>query len=165
MRTILALMALIPCVAAAAVRPEYQPMVFLVDHCWKGEFPGGQKVTDEHCFSWIYDGKFLRDLHTVRTPGKPDAFGETIYFWDSSDKRLEYLYMESDGGMSRGPVSTAEGSLVFPDTNFVQDGKTQVYRSRWQPSGEKAYEVLTEFKGKERWVLGFKVHMEQVAKP
>lgn len=164
MRKMLALLSLLPCLAAAEPRTEYQPLAFLAGHCWKGEFPGG-KTTDEHCFSWIYEGKFLRDQHTVRTPGKPNALGESIYFWDASDNRLEYLYIESDGGSSRGPVTMQQGSLVFPDTTFMQDGKTQVYRSRWQPNGANAYEVLTEFKGKEGWVPGFKVHMELVAVP
>jgi hypothetical protein len=56
----------------------YQPLTFLADHCWKGAFPGDR--TDEHCFSWIYDGKFLRDRHTVRAEGMPDAMGESSYF-------------------------------------------------------------------------------------
>jgi hypothetical protein len=162
MRKILAMLTLLPWLVAAAPRSEYQPLAFLAGHCWKGEFPDG-KITDEHCFSWIYGGKFLRDQHTVRTPGKPDALGESIYFWDANDNRLEYLYIESDGGSSRGPVTTEHGALVFPDTNFVQDGKTQVYRSRWQPSGANAYDVLTEFKGKDGWVPGFKVHMDMLA--
>jgi hypothetical protein len=160
MRTILALTIILPCVVAAAPRPEYQPLAFLAGHCWKGEFSGGVKTTDEHCFTWIYDGKFLRDQHTVRTAGKPDALGESIYFWDANDNRLEYLYIESDGGSSRGPVTAEQGSLVFPDTTFIQDGKTQVYRSRWQTSGVNAYDVLTEFKVNDAWVPGFKVHME-----
>ena len=63
--------------AAAAEPPTpYQPLAFLAGHCWKGSFPGG-KLTDEHCFSWIYDGKFLRDVHTLRGAGRPDAQGES----------------------------------------------------------------------------------------
>ena len=104
--------------------------------------------TDEHCFTWIYDGKFLRDRHTVRAEGKPDALGESIYFWDSAAKQLEYLYIESDGGFSRGPVSIDNEALVFPDTSFVEKGKTMVYRSRWQRSGASAYDVVTEFKSR-----------------
>lgn len=42
--------------AAADASSVYGPLAFLVGHCWKGTFPGG-KQTDEHCFSWIYDGK------------------------------------------------------------------------------------------------------------
>ena len=141
----------------------YQPVAFLADHCWTGAIPGAG--TDEHCFTWIFDGKFLRDRHTLRAAGKPDAQGESIYFWDSSAKRLEYLYIESDGGFSRGPVSIDNEALVFPDTSFVEKGKTLVYRSRWQRSGATAYDVLTEFKSKDGWVPGFKVHMERGSMP
>jgi hypothetical protein len=162
MRKLIGLLLLLPCCALADAQSAYQPLAFLAGHCWKGAFPGG-KQTDEHCFSWIYDGKFLRDLHTVRAEGKPDALGESIYFWNSSANQLEYLYIESDGGFSRGPVSTERDSLVFPDTNFVENGKTQVYRSRWQHSGSDAYDVVTEFRAKDGWVPGFKVHMELLA--
>ncbi len=144
----------------AAESPNgYEPLAFLAGHCWKGGFPGG-KLTDEHCFSWIYGGKFLRDVHTLRGEGRADAQGESIYFWNSPAQQLEYLYIESDGGFSRGLVSTDKDGLVFPDTKFVENGKTQVYRGRWQRSGENAYDVVTEFQGKDGWMPGFKVHME-----
>jgi hypothetical protein len=162
MRKFIALLLLTPGFAIAQPNLQYQPLAFLAGHCWKGEFPGGKR-TDEHCFSWIYDGKFLRDRHTVRAAGKPDALGESIYFWNPSAKQLEYLYIESDGGFSRGPVSIDKDALVFPDTTFLENGKTMVYRSRWQRSGEDAYDVVTEFRAKDGWVPGFKVHMAEVA--
>jgi hypothetical protein len=150
----------IPSFAAADALPAYQPLEFLAGHCWKGSFPGGR--TDEHCFSWIYEGKFLRDLHTLRSDGHPDAWGESIYFWNSPAKQIEYLYIESGGGFSRGEVSADKDALVFPDTSYVESGKTQVYRSRWQRRGESAYDVVTEFRTADGWVSGFKVRMEQV---
>jgi hypothetical protein len=163
MRKLLCLLLIAPALALARPEAAYQPLAFLADHCWKGTFPGGR--SDEHCFTWIYDGKFLRDLHTVRAEGKPDALGESIYYYDSGAKRLEYLYIESEGGFSRGPVSIDNGALVFPDTRFVEKGKTMVYRSRWQPSGASAYDVVTEFKSKQGWTPGFQIHMEQVGTP
>jgi len=66
--------------AAPAEAPPapYQPLAFLVGHCWKGTFPDG-KATDEHCFSWIYGGKFVRDEHVVhRGEGHADGLGESI---------------------------------------------------------------------------------------
>jgi hypothetical protein len=149
-----------PSFAAADAQPEYQPLAFLAGHCWKGSFPGG-KQTDEHCFTWIYEGKFLRDRHTVRGEGQPDSSGESIFFWNPSAKQIEYLYIESDGGFSRGAVSVDHDAIVFPDTSYEENGKTQVYRSRWQRSGEKAYDVVTELQAKNGWMPGFKVHMEQ----
>jgi hypothetical protein len=163
MRKLFCLLLLAPGLASAQPDAGYQPLAFLADHCWKGAFPDGR--TDEHCFSWIYDGKFLRDRHTVRAEGKPDALGESIYFWDSSARRLEYLYIESDGGFSRGPVSIDNEALVFPDTSFAEKGKTMVYRSRWQRNGATAYDVVTEFKSKDGWAPGFKIHMQQSRAP
>jgi hypothetical protein len=123
MRKLIGPFLLISGVALAQPDPAYQPLAFLADHCWKGVLPGG-KQTDEHCFSWIYDGKFLRDRHTVRAQGRPDAMGESIYFWNSSAKQLEYLYIESEGGFSRGPVSVDKDALVFPNASLVANGKT-----------------------------------------
>jgi hypothetical protein len=162
MRKMMGSLLLLPVLPSFATEPQnlYQPMAFLAGYCWKGGFPGG-KMTDEHCFSWIYGGKFLRDVHTLRGEGRPDAHGESTYFWNSSTQQIEYLYIESEGGFSRGPVSADKSGLVFPDTNFVENGNTQVYRSRWQRSGENAYDVVTEFQGKDGWMPGFKVHMQQ----
>src|SRR5438477_12769964 len=83
---------------AAPIEP-LQPMAFLAGHCWKGDFPDGKR-TDEHCFAWLYDGKALRDTHTVRAPGRQDYVGETTYYWDSAARRVEYVYIENLGGIS-----------------------------------------------------------------
>ena len=82
---------------AAPIEP-LRPMAFLAGHCWKGQFADG-KQTDEHCFAWLYDGKALRDTHTVRAPGRPDYVGETTYYWDSASKRVEFVYIENLGGV------------------------------------------------------------------
>jgi hypothetical protein len=147
---------------AQAPPAPYQPLAFLVGHCWKGTFPDG-KATDQHCFSWIYGGKFVRDEHVVhRGDGHPDGLGESIYVWDAASQQLQYLYIESAGGFSRGTVSGEGDALVFPPATYLEKGETQTYRSRWQPAGQDAYDVVTEFQVKDRWVPGFKVHMEKV---
>ena len=149
--------------SAPALAPPspYQPLAFLVGHCWKGTFPDG-KATDEHCFSWIYGGKFVRDEHVVHGEGHPDGFGESIYVWDAASRQLQYLYIESAGGFSRGTVSGEGDALVFPPSSYLEKGQTQTYRSRWQPAGQEAYDVVTEFQVQERWVPGFKLHMQKV---
>jgi hypothetical protein len=162
MRTAILCLAILPTLALAEPQSAFKPLAFLAGHCWKGTFPGG-KQSDEHCFSWVYEGKFLRDVHTLRSPGQPDAMGESIYVFDSLNQRLEYLYIESDGGFARGEVATDSEALVFPDTALIQNGQKQVYRARWTRSGAHAYEVATEFKTNEGWVSGFKVHMDEVA--
>jgi hypothetical protein len=151
-------------VAAAADAPlaAYQPLAYLVGQCWRGTFPGST-VSDEHCFSWVYGGKFVRDRHVVHHgDGKPDDLGESIYVWDAAAQQLEYLYIESAGGFSRGTVANEGDALVFPPTRYVEQGVAQTYRSRWQRAGEDAYDVVTEFLVKGSWTPGFTVHMQQV---
>jgi len=157
-RILFAALLAIPLAAGAEPAAGYQPLAFLAEHCWKGTFPDG-KQTDEHCFSWIYGGRFLRDVHTVHGPSHPDFHGESIYFWNSGTGELEYLYIEDQGGVSRGIVGTAPDALVFPPTSYVEAGKTQTYRSRWQRAGDGAYDVVTEFKSGDGWVDGVKIHM------
>ena len=157
-----ALLAALALPAVAAAPGPYQPLAFLVGHCWKGTFPASP-VTDEHCFSWIYDGKFVRDEHVVhRGAGQPDNRGESIYVWDTATQQLQYLYIESAGGFSRGTVTSEADALVFPATPYVEKGVTQTYRSRWRRVGADAYDVLTEFLVKGSWTPGFSVHMQQV---
>jgi len=148
--------------APTAAASPFAPLSFLVGHCWKGTFPDG-KVTDEHCFSWVYGGKFVRDEHVVhRGGGAPDDRGESIYVWDATAAQLEYLYIESAGGFSRGTVSGEGDALVFPPTRYSGNGEEQTYRSRWQRRGESAYDVVTEFLVQGRWTPGFTLHMQQV---
>jgi hypothetical protein len=150
-----------PAAEAAASADPYQPLAFLIGHCWKGTFANSTQ-TDEHCFSWIYGGKFVRDEHIVHRDGRPDAFGESIYLWDSASGQLQYLYIESAGGFSRGAVAVENGALVFPPASYREKGESQTYRSRWQRAGDDVYEVVTEFQVKDRWVPGFSLHMQRV---
>jgi hypothetical protein len=148
---------------APAAPPEaLQPMAFLAGHCWKGEFPGG-KMTDEHCFAWMYDGKALRDTHTVRAPDRPDYVGETTYYWDSAAKRVEFIYLENAGGVSRGTMEATPGTLVFPPTQYVADGQSMTYRVRWTLIDARTYEAWSEAQGKDGWATMFKLVLKQVS--
>ena len=146
--------------AAAAPIEPLQPMAFLAGHCWKGDFPGG-KQTDEHCFAWLYDGKALRDTHTVRTPGRPDYVGETTYYWDSAAKRVEFVYIENLGGISRGNMQSMPEALIFPPTQYVADGQAMTYRVRWTRLSDTSYEAWSEMQGKDGWTTMFKLTMKR----
>jgi hypothetical protein len=144
---------------AAPIEP-LQPLAFLAGHCWKGDFADGKR-TDEHCFVWLYDGKALRDTHTVRTPGRPDYVGETTYYWDSAANRLEYLYIENAGGVSRGSVHSTAEALVFPATQYVEGGQSMTYRVRWTRLSDTSYEAWSEMQVKDGWTTMFKMTMKQ----
>ena len=137
-----------------------KPMAFLAGHCWKGSFPDNQQ-NDEHCFQWIYSGKALRDTHTVHAPGRPDYVGETTYYWDSGSKRVEYLYVENLGGISRGAMESTPGALVFPATQYVADGQSMTYRVRWTLISDSSYKAWSEMQVKDAWVTMFKLTMKR----
>lgn len=151
--------------AAAEPSSPYAPLAFLAGHCWQGELPGDKKDVDTHCFSWIYGDKFVRDVHTVRGEGHKDYVGESIYYWDSIAKKLQYLYIENAGGSSKGDVDASATALVFPATTYQEGGKTQTYRSRWTHTNDEAYDVVTEFKKGDGWTPGWTVHMVRLEAP
>jgi hypothetical protein len=164
MKTVLKMLAPVAMMATAAwAAPNadapnpLQPLAFLTGHCYKGTVRGND--TDEHCFSWKYNGKALRDVHTVRAAGQPDYTGETTYYYDSAAKRIEYLYIENAGGVMRGTVEAADGALVFPATTYVADGQSTTLRVRWTLQGPDAYEALSEMQNKGQWVTMFKAKM------
>ena len=144
----------------AAPIEALQPMAYLAGHCWKGDFGDGKR-TDEHCFVWLYDGKALRDTHTVRTPGQPDYIGETTYYWDSAAKRVEYIYIENAGGVMRGTVESASGPLVFPATQYVEGGKSTTFRVRWTRLSDTSYEAWSEMQRNDAWTTMFKMTMKR----
>jgi hypothetical protein len=78
-----------PARAQAGGRDAFAPMSFLAGHCWRGTFRDRPTVTDEHCFEWVYGGRFLRDRHVVRGDSVPYE-GETLFAWDHHENRIVY---------------------------------------------------------------------------
>jgi hypothetical protein len=132
---------------------KLQPLAFLAGNCWKGTFTG-RTVTDEHCFTWIYGGRFLRDHHVVRGDSVPYQ-GETTYAWDARQKRIVYWYIALPGFFSHGNVDASDGALIFRDS-LVTSTPRQL-RTTWRRSTADAYTVLVEEvidgKSKELWSM------------
>lgn len=160
MRSLLMLALLLPIPAARAEPPaHFAPQAFLAGHCWKGAFPDGKR-TDEHCYEWVYGGKFLRDRHTVTGSGAPYA-GETIYYWDAPTRQVSYIYFNNEGGHSNGTVSVRDGALFFPEEKY-SDGKVeQTYRSQWRRDGDDAYIAVSEIKVADGWKEAWRVRMQR----
>jgi len=159
MRPLLVLLLMSSAAVQAAPAEALKPMAFLAGHCWKGEFPDG-KQTDEHCFSWILNGHALRDVHTVRTPGKPDYVGETVYHYDSAAKVVSYLYVENDGGFSRGTMKPTATGLEFPEAQYINGSMVLPYRVQWTVN-TNSYEAFSEMYVKDKWVTQFKMVLKK----
>jgi hypothetical protein len=137
----------------SAASDKLQPLGYLAGSCWKGTFTG-RAITDEHCFTWMYGQRFLRDHHVVRGDSVPYE-GQTTYAWDAQQKRIVYWYIALPGFYSHGNVDAADGALVFRD-NLVTATPRQL-RTTWRRSGPDAYTVLvedvTDGKSKEMWSM------------
>ena len=152
MKSLVSLIALGLALGSSSIAAEPSPMAvldFWAGHCWKGTFPDGSTI-DEHCFTWVYAQKAMRDRHVVKAPGRPDYIGETVYFWDSEAKSIAYVYYENLGGVGRGTAqATAEG-LAFPDGHYSGGGQVMNYRASWKKQ-EGAYEAVNEAKKGDGW--------------
>ena len=125
--------------AAPPLRAELEPLRFLVGHCWRGTFAGGE--VDTHCFEPAQGGQHVRDRHEV-TGGKRAYAGETLYSWNGS--RIEYAYWNSSGGVSRGSVDPQGGVLGFGDQRYRgPDGKEILISTRWERVGDDGYRAVT----------------------
>jgi hypothetical protein len=116
--------------------PDFRSLQFLIGRCWEGTFPDG-KQTDEHCFEWVFDHKFVRDRHVVRHGDAPYA-GETLYGWDPKEKRLAFWYWNSDGEILRGTVEYTGKRIVFPTEYDSETGPVEL-RAIWTPLGPDQY--------------------------
>ena len=138
---------------------ELAPLAFLAGQCWSGPFGDG-KTTDEDCFEWVYDGRFLRDRHIVRGGKKPYR-GETLYYWDAAGNSITYIYFNSDGGVSRGTARAEGDTLVFPsERHTFEGGATREYGTTWKREGDDRYVAITselkDGKWQEAWRVDFK---------
>lgn len=132
---------------APALRPELEPLRFLVGHCWRGEMKGGAQQ-DVHCFEPVFDGQHVRDRHEVKAAsaakGAPVYRGETIYSWDGETGRVAFVYWNSLGGVSRGGMVSAPGRLDFGDETYkAPDGRETKISTHWRIVDERTYEAIT----------------------
>ena len=128
--------------------PDFRPLEFVVGSCWVGTFPDG-KATDEHCFEWVYDRKFIRDRHVVRNGEAPYA-GEALYGWDPKAKRLAFWYWNSQGEVLLGTVEYRPESIVFP-TQYETDKGTIQLRATWTRTGPDSYRVDQSQRTSDAW--------------
>ena len=135
--------ALLLAAAAPATGDPLQPLSFLVGHCWRGEFKGSGKV-DTHCFTPVYGGKHIRGVHEVT--GDKDIYrGETMFSWNGQSNKVEFVYFNSLGGVSKGGMKPGPAEMVFDDETYVgQDGKKISFSTVWRRVGDNSYETVTK---------------------
>jgi hypothetical protein len=129
-------------VAQPALRPELEPMRFLVGHCWRGAMKSGAEL-DTHCFEPVFGGQHIRDRHEVTGATGPYR-GETLYSWNQATGRIDYVYWNSLGGVSRGTMAPRLGALDFGDQTYRgAEGREIRIATIWRILGERGYEAVT----------------------
>jgi hypothetical protein len=139
---------------APLAQPALQPLAFLVGSCWSGTQPKG--TIDTHCFSPVYRGHYIRDVHEVTGAPQPYA-GESLYHWDATQKQVRYTYYNSIGGISVGTMQVEDGRLVFPESHESKDGKRIEMRSVWSKEGSDTFVMKTDVKTGGEWKEQFRV--------
>jgi hypothetical protein len=145
--------------ATSTIDGKFAPLEFLVGNCWRGTFPGSAQ-TDEHCFEWVFDHKFIRDRHVVRG-GEPYG-GETIYFWDAPASRIAFSYWNTEGQMMTGHVVSSVGdTLTFSTTVAGASGPTEL-RTTWLRFGSSGYRARELQRAGDSWKELFAIEMSRV---
>ena len=86
-----------------------------------------------------YDAKYSTEV----TGGKGTYRGESIYSWNAEAKKVEYVYFNSDGGVSKGGMKAAADTLLFDDeVHTLPDGKKIVFATAWRLTSPTSYEVV-----------------------
>lgn len=146
-----------PAGAGAVPETAFQPLDRLAGGCYRGTFPDGRS-TDEHCWEWVWEGKFLRDRHVVRGP-QPDYEGETIYGWDSGTGQLRFWYFTNAGFYATGVMRPDGERAVFPET-VVEGGRRREIESVTTFPADGVYRVESREKvdgaWKELWTMELK---------
>lgn len=129
----------------------FQSMLPLVGHSYLGTFPNG-KMTDEQHFQWVYDGKFVRNVHYVRNQkGEVVYEGETIFAYDREKKRLVYWYWNITGGYLTGWAESENGRQVWYGKNHADAAQTKESKSAvWDVSPE-SYKATQYFRKDGEW--------------
>lgn len=144
---VIAALALGPAAGGAdiAYAEHFAPMAFLAGSCWQGPFPDGQKI-DSHCFKWFQDGRYLRERNEL-IGSNPPYGGETTYYWDQTAKKIAYIYLANDGGISTGTVVVEDGVIKFPDEHYVGTEGEMRLRSEIKRTGPDQH-------ARQSWIVG-----------
>lgn len=143
--------------AQEAKGADFSPLEFLVGSCWVGTFPDG-KMTDEHCYEWMYDRKFIRDRHVVRG-GRPYE-GESLYGWDAANARIAFWYFNSAGQVTTGHFLSDGSAIVIPETLETPRGTVEM-RATWTRQGEDAYRIVQTRKEGGEWKVLWTMEMKR----
>ena len=114
------------------------PLLALAGACFSGDVAPATR--DVHCFTSLYGGQHVRDVHKVIKDGNTVYQGETIYSLEGGV--VTFTYLSSIGGIGRGAAVLAPGDWGFAlDMRATPDAALQHFDTRWRWQGSQSYTV------------------------
>lgn len=124
--------------ASDPVSDPFEPMAFVIGHCWDGTLGGGS-LAESHCFEWVHEGQLLGHRHTARGD-EPVYDGTTHFAWNPEEGRLVFLHASEQGIFSSGSVEVVDGVVAFPQ-RMVTPGGVRELKAVWSRPAENRYTV------------------------
>ena len=81
----------------------------LIEACWTAQIAA--QTRDIHCFTAVFGGAHVRDVHRVEQRGKVVYRGETIY--SRSGDAVVFTYFNSLGGSGQGTARPSTDGIDF----------------------------------------------------
>ena len=158
---LLPLFVLGPCMGAEpALDARFEPIAFLVGHCWRAPFPDG-KQHDLQCFKPLYDGKLVSNTHVVQG-STPVYEGMSVFSWDDEHHRVRFHYFTSTGAVSEGHFAEGADGIVIPERHVDKHGAVIELETRYRRAGDDAYHVVTMEKTRTGWVERMNLHYRRL---
>lgn len=127
------------------------PFNRLVGTVWVGAFPGTELI-DEQEFEWVFEGRFLRNLHRVKNgEGAVVYQGETIYAWDVTTDTLVWWYWNSTGGFVTGTLSQTEDGWSFDGINHAPPPQPAEVKGLFRLIDPDTWESVQYFMSEDGW--------------
>ena len=104
------------------LRAELEPLRFLARPLLARRDQERRRAT-RIASSSVFGGQHVRDRHEVN--GGAPYRGETLYSWDGAAKRVDYVYWNSSGGVSRGHDGGDAEALDFGDETYTGAGRAR----------------------------------------
>lgn len=136
---------------------QLQPFATLVGTTWLGTFPDGNAV-DEQEFEWVFGGRFLRNVHRVRTAdGQVVYEGETIYAWNPKEETIVWWYWNTTGGHIVGTMKETDEGWLFEGENHAPPPQPEKVRGMFRLTSEKEWQSVQYFPSGDGWKERFTI--------
>ena len=123
--------------------PNLSAIAFLTKHEWAAKLPDTPdgKPREIHArFTWSQSGHAIRITNQFVIDGRTRPYLEGLYAWDPQQRVIAFWYVDADGSLTKGKVTTDGGKLIHEFDQVTPDGKSSSYVAKVTQYGEQAWD-------------------------